>query len=88
MAIHFNESENEISQINLDDLAALLRSRMNGLQPFESTIEQTTETMFPSHKTNSNNNRLAPNRLFERRRQTNERLVARRQVVSPAWIRI
>ena len=24
---------------------------MNGLQPFESTIEQTTETMPPSHKT-------------------------------------
>ena len=51
LAIHFNESENEISQINLDDLAALLRSRMNGLQPFESRIEQKTETMLPSHKT-------------------------------------
>ena len=24
---------------------------MNGFQPFESTIEQTTETMPPSHKT-------------------------------------
>ena len=24
---------------------------MNGLQPFESTIEQTTETMPPSHRT-------------------------------------
>ena len=27
------------------DVAALVRSRTNGLQPFESTIEQTTETM-------------------------------------------
>ena len=33
------------------DVAALVRSRMNVLQPFESTIEQTTETMPPSHKT-------------------------------------
>ena len=33
------------------DVAALARSHMNGLQPFESTIEQTTETMPPSHKT-------------------------------------
>ena len=32
------------------DVAALERSPMNGL-PFESTIEQTTETMPPSHKT-------------------------------------
>ena len=29
------------------DVAALVRSRMNGLQPFESTIKQTTETMPP-----------------------------------------
>ena len=29
------------------DVAALVRSRMTGLQPFESTIEQTTETMPP-----------------------------------------
>ena len=33
------------------DVAALVRSSMNGLQPFESTIEQTTEKMTPSHKT-------------------------------------
>ena len=35
----------------LGDVAALERSHMNGLLPFESTIEQTTETMPPSHKT-------------------------------------
>ena len=35
----------------LGDVAALVRPDMNGLQPFESTIEQTTETMSPSHKT-------------------------------------
>ena len=29
----------------MGDVAALLRSHMIGLQPFESTIEQTTETM-------------------------------------------
>ena len=29
----------------IKDVAALVRSRMNGLQPFESAIEQTTETM-------------------------------------------
>ena len=34
------------------DVAALVRSRMNGLQPFESTTEQTTETMpIICHKT-------------------------------------
>ena len=33
------------------DVAALVRSRMNVLQPFERTIKQTTETMPPSHKT-------------------------------------
>ena len=33
------------------DVAALVKSHMNGLQPFESTIKQTTETMSPSHKT-------------------------------------
>ena len=33
------------------DVAALVRSHMNGLQPFERTIEQTTETMLPNHKT-------------------------------------
>ena len=33
------------------DVAALVKSHMNNLQPFESTIEQTTETMLPSHKT-------------------------------------
>ena len=27
------------------DVASLVRSHMNDLQPFESTIEQTTETM-------------------------------------------
>ena len=27
------------------DVAALVRSHMNGLLPFERTIEQTTETM-------------------------------------------
>ena len=33
-------------------VAALVRSHVNGLQPFESKIEQTTETMPPpSHKT-------------------------------------
>ena len=35
----------------LGDVAALVRSHMNGLLPFESTIEQTTETMRPSPKT-------------------------------------
>ena len=29
----------------MGDVAALLRSHMIGLLPFESTIEQTTETM-------------------------------------------
>ena len=33
------------------DVAALAKSHMNGLQPFESTTEQTTETKPPSHKT-------------------------------------
>ena len=32
-------------------VAALARSHMNGLLPFEGTIEQTTETIPPSHKT-------------------------------------
>ena len=32
-------------------VAALVKSHINGLQPFESTIEQTTETMPPSPKT-------------------------------------
>ena len=32
-------------------LATLLRSHMNGLIPFEKTIEQTTETMPPSPET-------------------------------------
>ena len=31
--------------------AALIKSHMNGLKPFERTIEQTTETMPPSPKT-------------------------------------
>ena len=30
---------------NKGDVAALVRSEVNGLRPFESTIEQTTETM-------------------------------------------
>ena len=33
------------------DVAALAKSHMNGLQPFESTIEQTTESMPPNPKT-------------------------------------
>ena len=32
-------------------VAALAKSHMNGLLLFESTIEQTTETMPPSYKT-------------------------------------
>ena len=32
-------------------VVALVRSHMNGLKPFERTIEQTTETMLPSPKT-------------------------------------
>ena len=32
------------STTNAMDAAALIRFHMNGLQPFESTIEQTTET--------------------------------------------
>ena len=36
---------------NKGHVAALVRPRMNGLLPFESTIEQTTETMPLSHKT-------------------------------------
>ena len=38
----------------MGDVAALVRCHMNGLQPFESKIEQATETMPPpppSHKT-------------------------------------
>ena len=35
----------------LGGVAALLSSQMNGLLPFESTTEQTTETMPPSQKT-------------------------------------
>ena len=35
----------------LSHVAALVRSHMNGLKPFERTIEQTTETMPPSPKT-------------------------------------
>ena len=35
----------------LGHVAALVRSHMNGLKPFERTIEQTTETMLPSPKT-------------------------------------
>ena len=31
----------------LGDVATLVWSHMNGLQPFEYTIEQTTETMGP-----------------------------------------
>ena len=37
--------------LKTDDVAALVRSHMNDLQPFERTTEQTTETMAPSHKT-------------------------------------
>ena len=33
------------------DVAAVVMSRMNGLQPFESTTEQTTGTMPPNPKT-------------------------------------
>ena len=33
------------------DVAALVRSHLNGLKPFERTIERTTETMSPSPKT-------------------------------------
>ena len=36
---------------NVGDIAVLVRSYVNGLLPFESTIEQTTEIMPPSHKT-------------------------------------
>ena len=32
-------------RINLGHVAALVRSHVNGLLPFERTIEQTTETM-------------------------------------------
>ena len=34
-----------ITAMALGHVTALVRSHMNGLQPFESTIEQTTETM-------------------------------------------
>ena len=37
--------------LKTDDVVALVRSHMNGLQPFERTIEQTTQTMPPTHKT-------------------------------------
>ena len=37
--------------IGIGDVVALVRSHMTGLQAFESTLEQTTETMPPSHKT-------------------------------------
>ena len=44
--IHDSEKLNDfIENFNLGDVAALLRSHMIGLLPFESTIEQTTETM-------------------------------------------
>ena len=36
---------------NKGHVAALVKPHMNGLLPFESTIEQTKETMPPSHKT-------------------------------------
>ena len=36
---------------NKGHVAALVRPRMNGLFPFESATEQTTETMPPGHKT-------------------------------------
>ena len=39
------------SAVRSGDVAALVRSHMNGLQHIESTIEQTTETIPPSHKT-------------------------------------
>ena len=35
----------------MGNVTALARSHMNALQPFERTIEQTTETMTPGHKT-------------------------------------
>ena len=38
-------------QLNRGDVAAVIRSHMKSLQPFESVIEQTTEIMPPSHKT-------------------------------------
>ena len=38
--------------IGLGDVAALVRSLINGLQPFDSTIEQTVNrNNAPSHKT-------------------------------------
>ena len=44
---------NEVGKISyfVPRKAALVKSHMNGLQPSESTIEQTTETIPPSHKT-------------------------------------
>ena len=37
----------------LGDAAALVNSHMNGLQTFESTTEQTTETMPPKPQNNN-----------------------------------
>ena len=34
-----------ICSLETRDVAALVMSHMNGLQPFESSVEQTTETM-------------------------------------------
>ena len=40
-----SKEQTKMSRFMLGDVAARLRSHMIGLIPFESTIEQTTETM-------------------------------------------
>ena len=52
LLIDFAHTWNEIWYgVVLGNVAALIRSHLNGLKSFESTIEQKTETMPPSHKT-------------------------------------
>ena len=46
------------------DVAALVRSQMNALLPFESRIKQAAETMPPSHKTITAAATIIPVRFF------------------------
>ena len=47
---HKGRLEQESKGNFLGHVGALVKSDKNGLQPFESTIEQTTETMPPNPK--------------------------------------
>ena len=50
MSTRYLVSQRKLKE-NRGDVAVLVGSHMNGLKSFESTIEQTTETMPPSHET-------------------------------------